>query len=379
MNYDYEHDYELNRHKTSDTVKWVLTLIAFILVGVMFAGIICGWFDKSEDEQTPVTEEQTEEAGGAIISETTGSGVKLASTKIAVADYAEYGISAMAETAYSLTATITPSNATIQDVSWSCAFENPSSSWANGENVADYVSLPNTYSLKNSFSVLQAFSEPVIITVKSVSNPSVSATCKVDYVKRVTNVAFTTRTGETSLTVNPLDGEDNALKVEVTYSGGTVEPTITYSMKTVTGDFRESSASDQLTYVYYSCDDNGEDSTDFLSDKVVATYDNAECIEALVDCEADVKSIYITDILYSACPNHNYWDWDTSVQNKIRNIFYNHFGSHGLAGYHELTYTATFNGTNYGSGTETMNIYYNCSSLSVPVNGLSLNNTHLYV
>ena len=35
-------DNELHRHKTSDTVKWVLTLLAFILVGVMLAGIILG-------------------------------------------------------------------------------------------------------------------------------------------------------------------------------------------------------------------------------------------------------------------------------------------------------------------------------------------------
>ena len=42
---------ELERHKTNDKIKWILTLLAFILVGVMLAGIICGWFDKKE--QTP--------------------------------------------------------------------------------------------------------------------------------------------------------------------------------------------------------------------------------------------------------------------------------------------------------------------------------------
>lgn len=51
---------ELYEHKRSDTVKWVLTLFAFILVGVMLAGIILGWFDKKEEP--PVEEEQTEQA-----------------------------------------------------------------------------------------------------------------------------------------------------------------------------------------------------------------------------------------------------------------------------------------------------------------------------
>ena len=51
---------ELYEHKRSDTVKWVLTLFAFILVGVMLAGIILGWFDKKDE--LPVEEEQTEQA-----------------------------------------------------------------------------------------------------------------------------------------------------------------------------------------------------------------------------------------------------------------------------------------------------------------------------
>ena len=51
---------ELYEHKRSDTVKWVLTLFAFILVGVMLASVILGWFDKKEEP--PAEEEQTEQA-----------------------------------------------------------------------------------------------------------------------------------------------------------------------------------------------------------------------------------------------------------------------------------------------------------------------------
>lgn len=51
---------ELYEHKRSDTVKWVLTLLAFILVGVMLTGVILGWFDKKEE--VPAEEEQTEQA-----------------------------------------------------------------------------------------------------------------------------------------------------------------------------------------------------------------------------------------------------------------------------------------------------------------------------
>ena len=51
---------ELYQHKRSDTIKWALTLLAFILVGVMLAGIICGWFDKKDEP----AEEETPEPGG---------------------------------------------------------------------------------------------------------------------------------------------------------------------------------------------------------------------------------------------------------------------------------------------------------------------------
>lgn len=39
---------ELFNHQKSDAVKWVCTLLAFLIVGVLIAGIICGWFDKKE-------------------------------------------------------------------------------------------------------------------------------------------------------------------------------------------------------------------------------------------------------------------------------------------------------------------------------------------
>ena len=59
--YNYDYNYGLSEHKKSDTVKWVLTLVAFLIVGVMLAGILCGWFEKKEvprEEQ----QEQTDTA-----------------------------------------------------------------------------------------------------------------------------------------------------------------------------------------------------------------------------------------------------------------------------------------------------------------------------
>lgn len=49
---------ELNKHQRSDKFKWFLTLIGFILVGVMFAGLFMGWFNAkpNTDEEIPQEE-----------------------------------------------------------------------------------------------------------------------------------------------------------------------------------------------------------------------------------------------------------------------------------------------------------------------------------
>ena len=85
---------ELYEHKRSDTVKWVLTLLAFILVGVMLTGVILGWFDKKEEP--PVEEEQqqqTEEGGELVVNDGISNGISLMSVKIAAADFEAYGVS----------------------------------------------------------------------------------------------------------------------------------------------------------------------------------------------------------------------------------------------------------------------------------------------
>ncbi len=57
-------------------------------------------------------------------------GSAFAAVKLASSEYEAYGVSAQAETAYTLTATITPSDAANKAVDWTIAFTNASSEWA---------------------------------------------------------------------------------------------------------------------------------------------------------------------------------------------------------------------------------------------------------
>lgn len=83
------------------------------------------------------------------------------------------------ETTYKLNATITPDHATKKDLNWSIAFKNPSSSWANGKNLNEYVTMTsdqNTATIK----MLKRFSEQIIVTAAATDYTGVSASCTVD-------------------------------------------------------------------------------------------------------------------------------------------------------------------------------------------------------
>ena len=49
---------ELNKHKSSDKIKWVLTLIAFLLVGATLAGILLGYLTPKVRTEEPVQQEE---------------------------------------------------------------------------------------------------------------------------------------------------------------------------------------------------------------------------------------------------------------------------------------------------------------------------------
>lgn len=175
---------DLYQHVKSDKVKWVLTLVAFIIVAVMLAGIICGWFERKEETEEPPAEVVAD--GGMVVGNTQSNGVALMSAKIMSAEYEDYGVNALADTAYTLTATIEPSDATNKAVTYSAAWKNQNSTWANGKTVSDYVTVQQESegSLKATVTCLKAFGEQVIITCTVDDNLDLKATCTVDYLRK---------------------------------------------------------------------------------------------------------------------------------------------------------------------------------------------------
>lgn len=180
-------NYELYEHKRSDTVKWVLTLIAFIVVGIMLAGIILGWFEKS-----PSAEEQEQAAvidgdGNAMDAETlyrmpekmtftaAGSGIPLA-------QFGEpEGTTSTARAEVRIEAYVVPENANNREVDFSVA-------WGEGaqrsaEPVTDYVTVTpeSDGSRIATVSCKKAFGDDTIVITVTTRDGGFTATCTVTF------------------------------------------------------------------------------------------------------------------------------------------------------------------------------------------------------
>lgn len=231
---------ELKNHINSDKIKWIVTFVAFILVGVLFAGIFAGWFKvpAAKDEEPAAIEE----VGGAMA----GHGgmiagkpsdeykqVQLTSAVIPVAMYEEYGIDPVsADTAMTLRATIEPADADNKKVDWTIAWSNSSSSWATGKDIAQYATVvpSSDGALTATVTCKQAFGEPFIVTVKSRESAELTAQCTFDYVKRISNIG--------------VKFSAESVAFDTTY---TVTSTPTYGVGTVQGVFAETSYDIALT------------------------------------------------------------------------------------------------------------------------------------
>ena len=221
---------ELNNHKKSDNVKWIA---AFVCIAILFVGVIAALIPTYtvRDEADPdITINDTEMAGGAVIQEAEGHGIRLMSARILSSEYDDYGISPLAESAYTITATVEPADATNQVLTLDFNWVNPDSEWASGKAVGEYFAATKTDTNTWTLSVGKAFGEQIAITVKannyvegdtSEENLALKATCIVDYVKRVEKV---------TLNYNPSTMAFNStttISYDVTYSAGTIQGTFT--------------------------------------------------------------------------------------------------------------------------------------------------------
>ena len=186
--------------KVKKVVGGIACGLALILVGGVCGGLLqhhynWGAEEKPPVEETPGGEEKPEDStGGGEVSTEAGvsHGIRLAAVKLASSQYEDYGVSPLAETAYTLTATITPADAANKKVDWTIAFKNASSTWATGKTVTEYATVTPSAdgALTAVVENVAAFGEQIIVKATSRDNAEAYATCTVEYLQRTTGYSF---------------------------------------------------------------------------------------------------------------------------------------------------------------------------------------------
>lgn len=165
--------------------KKILSIVLILLLSLsLFATLI-------SCNATIVPEQTAPEnfGNGVIISNGENYNMVVESAKLLYSEYEANGISPLAESAYRLTATVKPDNAFHKSIDWTVSWKDGNSAWANNKTVTDYVSISvSADTLSANVACLAPFGTTIVVTATSQSNTNATASCMVDYVKRVTKL-----------------------------------------------------------------------------------------------------------------------------------------------------------------------------------------------
>ena len=178
----------------------VKRIIAIILVtAIVYTGLasLVAWLiirndrKKSEANNPTNIENVISGNGGMEIEEEQGSAIRMTSTTLKPKQYAAYGVSEQAESAYTIKATIVPSYMEgAVELQWTAEFQNPNSEWAAGKKASDYVKITptGTHAQEATVECLQAFGEVIVIKAASKSDTSIFGACTCNYITRYASI-----------------------------------------------------------------------------------------------------------------------------------------------------------------------------------------------
>ena len=207
----------------SVTAIALAVILALTLVLSLLTSGMRDWSKFKIPEKDPETPTASVDDGailtpGEETGEETGNRIALTTVQIPREKYGDYGIMTIAETAFTVTATVSGESlsADQKNVTWSAAaFRNPSSSWATGKSVATYVTATPS---KNTLTVqcLKAFGEQIVVKCTSTFNTAVSKELTVDYKEKVEFTGVTVNSKNITGTVTEtldISGDRNATVV----------------------------------------------------------------------------------------------------------------------------------------------------------------------
>ena len=340
--------------------KTIKSIIAGIsAVAIIASAAVGGWAINEYviKNNSIVIENSLGDNGGAVIGESQGSGIKLMSTKIAAADYEEYGVSAQAETAYTVTVTPYPSDA-MDTYTWEC------------DNTEQIQLSPSGDTKSCTVSCTGAFGTQATVTVTSKVTPDVTATLVLEYVKRVESVDVEIAGGKIVI-----DGE-NSFTATPQYGVGTITPDFSVSGGTLDFDFSgvtQSVSNKQLnTYYIRSVDEV----------KVFTFTGNMFETESPFDMFVQSTKTYTTDLARAAIQTY---PTEAQLENAFNNSFAEKATGTTSDGTLVINYTYGFNADDSVSeggfsetGSVSVDVAFDVSALVVNAEGITLDKDRVY-
>ncbi len=188
---------ELNQHKKSDSIKWIITFVALILLAISVVALGAKVFGEgvdvgitTEDDANKTNPEvdssEPDTAEGLSTVQVVNSDLMMLSAMAYSAEPAEAG--AKATNKIQVNATVLPEGSK-QNLNWEISFVDPYNEWAEGLQVEAsdfvYIESGNTENTVIYVGAYSAFGAQVKLTATSTVNPDVSAYIIVDYTERL--------------------------------------------------------------------------------------------------------------------------------------------------------------------------------------------------
>ena len=175
----------------------LVTIAAMVLVAILSIGLLCALFIQPQEDEPDKTKHTEQAAVNEQAAVMDGEGNAMVSGKTyAMPQRMVFAVTAAeavtASDGITLTATVSPETADNKAVDWAASFVDPSSSWASGKTVTDYVTVTpaSDGALIANVNCLKAFGEQIKVTVTSRVNPEAKAECTLDYARRILDTAL---------------------------------------------------------------------------------------------------------------------------------------------------------------------------------------------
>lgn len=404
------------KHKRNDCIKWIAVFLAIILLalgvaaaltqGFKSANAYC-WLGHDYDENGICTrcgaekldengvDDEISVKGGGIATVLPSNGIQLLATKMTPVSGVPISV---VENTWELTATV-DKYADNKLVDWTVEFVNPSSEWAIGKTVTDYVTVTpiSDGALTATVTVLKDFGEQikVVCSARDTTLGTISAECLFDYVKKIVSLNINMPSVDKTSTFT-FDAEctDYTVDSEVVFSvfDDFVPNGRGYVYMTVNPDFKtafNSAMCDEVISLGKSVENykysNLPNLTYYLAPGVHVGLVNSEwCVtlyEPTLPTPSAPVSTYDDNELLSYFFAYTPYGFSSGswLPDDTRLVAFRKVIPTTPVGSFTVYYRAVYDGHIYSRGSVNVDIKLDGSSIFVPIHDVTLNESHIYV